>query len=154
MIRIISIIVLVFLFVSGCRVSRMTITDEYVEIIKPGQRFGLVEIEALSFDSLFGYPTEERSIRSMTLVNRVTGKQIAHNARAKVFFDKKNVRYQWSIRANIFLADRELRDTIVIKPETWYRLSRERGAYHTIYFYWNGPVGDFKTIVKPDPGAW
>ena len=132
----------------------MTITDEFVEINKPGQQFGLIEIEALSIDSIFGYPNEERPIRAMTLMNRATGKQISDNSYAKVFFSKKNKKYSWSVRNNVFLADQVIKDTILIKPNTWYRLSKEKGTYNTIYFYWNGAKGDFITIVKPDPGAW
>jgi hypothetical protein len=132
----------------------MNMTDEFVEISRPGQVFGLIEIEAIKMDSVFGYPSEEREIRSMTLISRRTGKQIAPNSYAKIYFGKKNNHYRWRIRHEVSLADFVETDTILLKPNTWYRLSREIGVYNTEYFYWTGIKGDFIVKSKPDPGAF
>ncbi len=40
-------------------------TDEYVEVIKPGQTFGIIEIIPLNIDSTFGYPKEEKKLKHL-----------------------------------------------------------------------------------------
>lgn len=148
------IIIITSILLPGCSESYMNITDEFVEINKPGQSFGLIEIEALSMDSTFGYPSEEKPVRIITLISRSTGASIPDNAHAKVFFSKRNSTYMWKVRNDVILADYIQQDTISIKPKTWYRLSKDRGTYNTIYFYWKGTKGDFITLSKPNPGAW
>ena len=138
----------------GCTSSRLEITDEYVEVSKPGGQFGLIELEVTETDSTFGYPVNEKPLRSITVANRKTGKRIDDNASLKIYFSKRNPVYVWRIRNDIFLADYIEQDTIQIKPKTWYRLSKQRGPYNTVYFYWNGNKGSFVTIPKPDPGAY
>jgi hypothetical protein len=138
----------------GCSSSYMNINDEFVEINKPGQSFGLIEIDALSIDSTFGYPSEEKPLRAMTLINRSTGAPLSDNSYAKVFFSKRNSRFVWRVQNDVFLADYIQKDTITIKPKTWYRLSKDKGTYNTLYFYWNGSKGDLITLSKPNPDAW
>jgi hypothetical protein len=131
----------------------MNITDEYIEVSKPGQRFGLIEIEALKMDSIFHYPSEEKIVRAMTLIKRRTGKQIGGDDYAKIIFGEKNKRFYWRVYkepANEYLDS----DTVLLKSKTWYRLTKETGVYNTYYFYWNGNKGDFIRKVKPNPGAW
>jgi hypothetical protein len=142
------------LMLSSCKRSYMKITDEFIEISEPGQMFGLHEIVPIKIDSLFGYPLEEKYITSMTLVSRKTGKQIKGNTYAKVFFGKRNNLYRWRIYDKVNISEYIETDTIVLKPKTWYRISKETGVYNTQYFYWNGGKGNFIVKTKPNPGAW
>lgn len=151
---IISRFLLVLLFVSGCSESSLQMTDQFVEVNKPGQGFGIIEVKALSIDSVFGYPSEIIEVKAITLIDRRTKKMIGENSYAKVFFGKKNRRYHWRTRNNVVKVDYVDSDTIALKAKTWYRVSKERGTYGTEYFYWEGTRNDFKTFVVPDPGGW
>ena len=42
------------------KIPSATMTSTYIEVIKPGQSLGLVEVSALKIDSTFGYPIAER----------------------------------------------------------------------------------------------
>ena len=139
---------------SACRQTSLNITDKYVEVVKPGQAFGLTQLKVTKLDSIFGYPKDEIALRVMTLISRSTEKGIGDNASAKVYFSKKNHRYKWRIWSDIFSQSYIDQDTILIQPNVWYKVHKDNGVYNTYYFIWSGQEGNFKRIVKPDPGAF
>lgn len=150
--RIVYLIVLLALV--GCfKVPTATITDQYIEVVKPGQVFGLVKIKVDKIDTTFGYPLEEQSISSYTVVNRISGKQVKGNASVKIYFNKKYIKYKWRVHKDSFLADYYDADTIQLEPYTWYRLSTEKYGFD-VYFYWNKEEGTYVQKLKPKPGAW
>lgn len=137
----------------SCKSSYVEITDEYIDISKPGQQFGIIEIVPTKMDTTFGYPDEYNTISGITLVDRNTHKQIDDNAKRKIYFLKRDKRYCWQIADDPTLAEYRYSDTIHLKPKTWYTVVIERTTYDK-YFYWNGTKGDFIIKSKPRPGAW
>jgi hypothetical protein len=119
-----------------------------VEVSKPGQIFGIIEVTPIKIDSTFGYPIEEKEVTAYTLVDRNTHKQIEDNSYCKIYFSKKNEHYIWQIQRDPFLANYIYSDTIKLKPNTWYRLTIENSAYHK-YFYWSGAKAEY--IIKEKP---
>src|SRR5687767_14451257 len=101
----------------SCKSSYVEITDDYIEISKPGQQFGIIEIEPTKIDSTFGYPAEYKTISGITLVDRNTHKQIDDNAKRKVYFLKRDKRYCWQIADDPTLAEYRYSDTIHLKPK-------------------------------------
>jgi hypothetical protein len=140
-------------FASCVRVPSATITDTYIEIVKPGQSLGLVEVAASKIDSSFGYPIGEREIVAYTIVDRKTHKMIAPDASVKMYFSKKHSKYCWEISPDIFSADVYYSDTITIKPYTWYRLGTEKYKF-SVYFFLDEAKGVYMTKFKPDSGAY
>ena len=132
----------------ACKTPHSNFTVEFVEITRPGQIFGIVEVTPIRFDSTFGYPTEEKEVAAYTLVDRNTHKQIGDDSYCKIYFSKQNDRYIWQIQSDPFLANYTYSDTIKLKPKTWYRLTIETSAYHT-YFNWTGTKGEY--IIKEEP---
>jgi hypothetical protein len=128
-------------------------TDEYIEIVKPGQICGLVELKQAIVDSVLGYPVQEEDGIAYSIVERNSKKVINDNAAAKIYFSKKHKRYMWKIWDGLFLSDFYYSDTISLKPDTWYRLSTERYRFK-IYFYWDKSKDIYITKAKPDSGAY
>jgi len=147
-----TILCLTCLFAS-CKTASVKITDEYIEVVKPGQQFGIVELQVLNFDTTLNYPMKEKEISTFTLVERKTHEQINDNADVKVFFQKKNDKYCWAKQNESSLANLFYSDTIKLKPFTWYRVTTENYGFYS-YFYWNGKKGDFAVRLKPKSGAW
>ena len=137
----------------SCRSSYVEITDDFIEVSKPGQIFGMVEVAPTKFDTTFGYPIEYKTLTAMTLVDRKTHKQIDDNAKRKVYFLRSDKRYCWQIANDPTLAEYKYSDTIHLKPKTWYHIVIENTTY-TTFFYWNGIKGDYIIKSKPRPGAW
>ncbi len=54
-----------------------------MEVSKPGQIFGIIEVTPIKIDSTFGYPIEEKEVAAYTLVDRNTHKQIGDNSYCK-----------------------------------------------------------------------
>lgn len=141
------------LFVSCMKVPSAKMTDTYIEIIKPGQTLGLVEVKALKIDSTFGYPAEEREVLAYTIVDRKTHKSVNPNASINMYFNTKNDKYCWQISPDLFSANVYYSDTINIKPYTWYRLTTEK--YHfSVYFFLKETKGVYLSKLKPNPGAY
>lgn len=138
----------------GClKMPSVKITDSYIEIIKPGERFGLVEVKALMIDSTFGYPATEREVVAYSIVDRNTHKRLSPNASLKMYFKIKNDRYCWQVSPDLFSAEVYYTDTLNLKPYTWYRASTEK--YHfSVYFFLDKVKGSYLSLLKPDPGAW
>lgn len=83
---------------TGClRVPSADLTNRYLEVVRPGQRCGLVELSDVTLDSTFGYPVQEREGVAYSLANRRKLKVIKGNARVKVFFNKKHGKYVWKV---------------------------------------------------------
>lgn len=144
----------VLLFLAGCfKAPTATMTDQYIEVANPGQILGLVKIKVDKFDSTFGYPVEEQSISSYTVVNRITGKQVKGNASFRIYFNRKYIKYKWRVSEDSFLADYYDADTIRLEPYTWYRLTTEKYGFD-VYFYWNKEEGTYVRKLKPKPAAW
>jgi hypothetical protein len=141
------------MILTSCKSPSVEMTDEYIEVTKPGQRFGIVELVDVEMDSTFGYPIRAKELRAVTLVDRTTHKQISKGANEKVYFNKKNDRYCWQIANDIFLANYEYSDTIHLKPKTWYSVIIENTTYDK-YFYWNGGKSNYLIKSKPRPGAF
>jgi hypothetical protein len=128
-------------------------TDKYIEVVRPGQILGLVEIDALKIDSTFGYPIKEREIVAYTIVDRKNHKRVSPNASIKMYFGDKNDKYCWEVSPDLFSAKVYHTDTLHIKPYTWYRLSTEKYKF-SVYFYLDESKGVYKSILKPYPGAY
>lgn len=142
-----------FLLVGCMNMPTAKMTNTYIEIVKPGQSLGLVEIKAITIDSTFGYPAEERELVAYTIVDRKTHKMISPDASIKMYFNKKNDRYCWQVSPDLFSADAYYTDTITIKPYTWYRLSTEKYKF-SVYFFLDETKGVYISKLKPYPGAY
>ena len=129
------------------------ITDEYIEVERPGQIFGLIELKDVIIDSILGYPIKSEDVSADTIVERKSKKQIDASASAKVYFNKKHRKYVWQIQDQPSLASLRYSDTIHIKPNTWYRLTAERYRYD-VFFYLDEDKGVYMTRSRPDPGAY
>jgi len=142
------------LFLAGCfKAPTATMTDQYIEVANPGQTLGLIKIKVDKVDTTFGYPLEEQSITSYTIVQRASGKQLYGSTGFKIYFNRRYRKYQWRVRKDPFLADYYDSDTIQLEPYTWYRLTTEKYGFH-VYFYWNKEEGTYVQKLKPKPGAW
>lgn len=142
------------LVLSGCfDAPDLIITDQYIEVVKPGQSLGLSKLKVSKLDSIFCYPIEEREVTTYTVINRLSGEQVKGNTSFRIYFNKKYIRYKWQVYENPFLADHYYVDTIRLEPYTWYRLSSELYSA-SVYFYWNKDEGTYVRRYKPDPGAW
>jgi len=146
----ISITILIF---SCAKLPSVNMTDIYIEVNRPGDRFGIVELEVSKLDSTFGYPIEEKDLVAYTLVNRVTHETLSPNGSAKVYFNVKNKRYCWRIWPEKFSANKLFVDTIYIKPYTWYRVTTARVQFD-LYFYIDAKTGTYIKKYKPFPGAY
>ena len=145
-------IVTVILFQSCfLRVPALTITDKYIEVKNPGQSWAMAEVEALTLDSIFGYPKEEKFIRSYVFVKTTTDEPIENTAKQRMYFHNKKKKYKWKQYTDIMLQDFSYSDTINIKPFTWYVLMSSRAGYE-LYFYKNAK--GYIVKEKPKPGAW
>ena len=142
----------VALSLAGClRAPQAKITDQYIEITKPGHTLGIVEVIPEKIDSTFGYPSVEREIAAYSPVERESHETVEDNTSIKIYFEKPHQKYCWKIHENPFKGYFHYTDTFHIKPFTWYRLNTE---YTTIYLYWKGVRGDYITKYKSNPGAW
>lgn len=145
---------IIFFLLAGCAERPFVkMTDSYVEISRPGQILGLVEVEPVTIDTLFGYPEKEREIKAYTIVHRKTHKSLDPDAHVKMYFNTKHDEYCWQIRPDIFSAETYYADTINIKPNTWYRLSTEKFDF-SVYFFLDQAKGSYTTSLKPDSGAY
>ena len=144
----------VSLYVLSCaKAPSLNMTNAYIEVIRPGDRFGLTELDVLKLDSTFGYPVDEKEIVGYTLVDRKTHEMLSPNGSAKVYFNAKNAKFCWRVRPDIFSAKVLYVDTINIKTQTWYRVSSER--YHfDLYFFIDEKNGTYIRKLKPFPGAY
>ena len=149
-----SICCLVSLLLTSCiKMPSATMTNTYIEIVKPGQSLGLVEVAALKIDSTFGYPIAEREIVAYTIVDRTTHKSISPNGSVKMYFNKKHGKYCWQVSPDLFSADVYYIDTLVLKPSTWYRLTTEKYKF-SVYFFLDESKGTYISKLKPYPGAY
>jgi len=142
------------LLMTGCyQRPSAKITNEYVHIVKPGQRCGLVELKNVTIDSILGYPIKEEDVMAYSIVKRSSKKQIDGNGEVKMYFNKQHKKYIWKIRDVQFLSEFGYADTIKLKSNTWYRLSTERFR-HNVYYFWDEIKREYIIKVKPDPGAF
>jgi hypothetical protein len=148
--RIVYLVMLLVL--TGC-LKAPTMTEQYIEVIKPGQTLGLSKLKVEKIDTTFGYPLEEQEMVTYTVVNRISGKQVNGNASFKIYFSRKHIKYKWRVRNDPFLADYYDVDTIQIEPYTWYRLSTWKYGFY-LYFFWDESKGTYIHKFKPKPGAW
>ena len=130
-----------------------SITDKYIEVSRPGNTFGLVEVAPVTFDSLLGYPLKETEVLSYSLIDRDSRESVGPNSLFKVFFNIRNKKYCWLIQENKNNAVDRYVDTIQIKKNTWYRLTTEKSESYT-YFYWRGDEGNYVIRLKPKSGAY
>lgn len=146
--------VVMLLFLAGCfKAPTATMTERYIEVVKPGQTMGLSKLKVDKIDTIFGYPLGEQEIVTYTVVNRINGKQVNGNSSFKIFFDRKHIKYKWRVREDPFLADYYDADTIRLEPYTWYRLSTWKYGFY-LYFFWDVSKGTYVHKFKPKPGAW
>jgi hypothetical protein len=150
MIRLFMLLYLLLLL-SGCfsREPEVKITDEYIEVVNPGQFVNLNLVKALKLDST-NYPSKDEVIASYTIAERSTNKSLAGNGSFKIYFDKKYSNYYWKVYNDPFLADYEIRDTIHLKPNNWYYVSTEKYPFD-VYLFWKGSKGDYEIKLKPKP---
>ena len=147
------IFIYIFFCFTGCiNAPYAYMTNEYIEIAKPGQTVSIVELVNVKIDSIMDYPIEETAVMSFVPI-KVTKKKINENARFQINFNKPDNEHMWKVTPDIFFADHYFSQTINIKPNTWYKLYTEKYLY-TVYFFGDS-LKDVNIIkLKPKPGAW
>ena len=139
----------------GCflKTQSATMTIDYLEVVRPGESFGVVELKDVKLDSVLGYPIEETGGILFTLVNRRNYSKIDNNASIKIKFAEKYKKYCWKVIPDPFLSDYYFVDTIKIKPNVWYRLTTDK-FHFDVYFFFDSIKQVSITKYKPFPGAW
>ena len=107
---------------TGCflKTPSNTMTLDYLEVVRPGEDFAVVELKEVKLDSVLGYPIEETAGISFTPVKRRNHAEIDKNASIKIKFAEKSKKYCWKVWPDLFyLIDPYYVDTIKIKPNVW-----------------------------------
>lgn len=143
------------ILIVGCflKTPSATMTFDYLEVVRPGEDFAVVELKDVKLDSVLGYPIEETPVLSFTPVKRKNHTEIDKNASVKIKFTEKYQKYCWRVIPDPFLSDYYFVDTIKIKPNVWYRLTTDR-FHFDVYFFFDNVKQISITKYKPFPGAW
>jgi hypothetical protein len=141
---------LYFFPLTGCflREPEVRMTDEYIEVVNPGQFVNLNLVNVLTMDSLKHYPSKDDVVSSYTIAERNNNKDLKGNISFKMYFDKKNSNYYWKAYKDLFLANYEVKDTIHLKPNSWYCVTTEKYPFD-VYLFWKGVKGNYEIKLKP-----
>ena len=130
-----------------------TMTKDYLEVVRPGDNFAVVELKEVKLDSVLGYPIEETPGMSFTPLKRRDYEKIDGNESIKIKFAKKYKDYCWRIFPDPFFSDHYYRDTIAIKANTWYRVTTDN-FHFSVYYFFDSVKQSSITKLKPFSGAW